>query len=145
MRTKVTVMMTDADSTATADADHATTARIAVTSDRCPICGANPVIVNAEVFGYVAHCGQCYDGDPESPSWRLLSGRGMTPEDAVSEWLDSAREYAAVGDVPALMAPVALNRMWLDLSIQVVDECERQSGWLTRFDLVRHIVELGPA
>lgn len=96
----------------------------------CPICGAPPEVVSQGAYGYIAHCSECYEGDPEAERWRRVQGHhGSSAEAALERWLKNARDEAEC-DLHPLRAPYALNHLFRDLSVQVLDEAERQSGWV---------------
>lgn len=96
----------------------------------CPICGAPPEVVSQGAYGYIAHCSECYEGDPEAERWRRVQGHsGRSAEQALERWLKNARDEAEC-DLHPLRAPYALNYLFRDLSVQVLDEAERQREWV---------------
>lgn len=95
----------------------------------CPICGAAGVVVDQGVFGFIAHCGGCYEGDAEASEWRRLQARADEPEDALELWLERAKEYAAYDEVPPLTAPYRPLYTISDLSVQIMQETRRTRGW----------------
>lgn len=105
----------------------------------CPLCGAAGVLTNQGSFGFLAHCSECYDPDPEAPAWAHLSGKDDEPDGALEAWLDNAREYAAVDEIPAIRPkltvervsqPVEVVRLLPELAAQELAERERQRGWV---------------
>lgn len=102
------------------------------TTETCPICGSRGSLVSVGAFGYVAHCGDCYEPEDEAPDWRRVRGHGQTEHEAVELWLEAARDVAANDEIPALTCSYQPNPMWKDLQAQVSAEFERQ----TDYDLV---------
>jgi hypothetical protein len=97
----------------------------------CPLCGSFGVTGSIEAFGYVAHCSECYEGDPDAPFWAHITGQADTAELAVEEWLETAREYAATDTIPGLRCPSSPEDLFADLSAQISAERERTRGWIT--------------
>lgn len=95
----------------------------------CPICGSAGVVVDQGVFGFIAHCGGCYEGDPEASEWRRLQARADEPEDALELWLERAKEYAAYDEVPALPCPLIPSPLFRELEEQVDEEFVLSHGW----------------
>lgn len=114
----------------------------------CPICGGAPEVVSQGAYGYIAHCAECYEGDPEAESWRWLQGFGDTPEEATERWLERARDEANSETHHLEPSPYTLNYLFRDLSVQVLDESERQSEWVWLHKLGPNLdvvtVEWGP-
>lgn len=98
----------------------------------CPICGGAPTVVDQGVFGILAHCGECYEGDPEASEWRRLQARADTREEALELWLERARDYAANDEVPPLPVPYRLARpVPARIELRVEIEAQRTRGWRT--------------
>lgn len=104
-------------------------------NESCPVCGAPPSVTSLGAFGWLACCSACYDEDPEAPSWTHMQGIGETHERAVESWLVTAREFCAIDEIPPLRISYALNFMWRDLAIQIIDESERQESWVDEWAL----------
>lgn len=101
------------------------------TDERCPLCGAAGVVDEPCSGLYRAHCGDCYEGDPEADAWRHLSALSNESEDAaVDSWLERAREHAANDIIPALAISYLPTRTISALAFQVAQESERQRGWV---------------
>jgi hypothetical protein len=117
-------------------------------AERCPICGGAPEVVSQGAYGYIAHCSECYEGDPEAERWRRLQGHADTAEKAIEAWRHNALDEASC-DLHPHRPAIALNYLFRDLSVQVLEEAERQEGWVERcllgvnLDIVS--VEWGPA
>jgi hypothetical protein len=96
----------------------------------CPICSAPGSVRSLGAFGWVAHCSACYEGDPESDRWRRIQGHGETLEDAVSAWLEDARELCAVDEIPPLRCAFAPRtpRLIEQVIEQAREEFARQNG-----------------
>lgn len=101
------------------------------TEERCPLCGAAGVVVEMACGAHIAHCGDCYEGDPEAPDWRHLQGIAQDEDEAVSRWLERAREYAAVDEIPPLIIPFHPTEVITDLALRIAQEAERQRGWVS--------------
>lgn len=97
----------------------------------CPLCAFPGTTSSVGAFGYHAHCSECYDPDPEAPFWTQLSGNADTAELALEHWLEAAREYAAISDIPGLRCPSVPEDLFADLSAQVSVERARTRGWIT--------------
>lgn len=96
----------------------------------CPLCGAAGKVVSVGAFGFRALCSECYEGDEEAPSWRLLDGMGDTAEQAKEAWLDAAREYAATEEIPRLPCQYRPRASVVsEVLEQARAEFERQRGW----------------
>lgn len=96
---------------------------------RCPLCGSAGTVVSHGSFGMMAHCGDCFDEDPEARDWQHLRGFGDTAEQALACWLDDAREYAANDEIPTLRIRHLPVHLVGELALQVSDEHWRQRGW----------------
>src|SRR5690606_31832277 len=79
-----------------------------------------------------------YDADPEAPAWAHLTGKDDDPDAALEDWLDNAREYAAVDEIPPVPCrytvervsqPVEVVLLLPELAAQELAERERQRGW----------------
>jgi len=96
---------------------------------RCPICGGVPVVVDQGVFGVLAHCGECYEGDPEASEWRRLQARADHPEDALELWYERARDFAACDEIPSMPIPYKPARLFSELEAQVDHEFASSLNW----------------
>lgn len=101
-------------------------------TESCPICSARGEVVSVGVFGFVAHCSDCYDADPESPRWRRVQGHAERAYVAVERWLEDAREIAAIDEIPAMHCSYHPESLFAAIERQAAEEFERQRG----FDLV---------
>ena len=101
---------------------------ITLIEERCPLCGAAGVVDDGHGV-YRAHCGDCYEGDPEADSWRHLQGMAFSAERATDLWLDRAREHAANDTIPALPISYTPTAVISAIAFQVAQETERQRGW----------------
>lgn len=97
--------------------------------DRCPICGSRGETTNLGAFGFSANCGDCFDGDPEASHWCHMRGHGETETDAVERWLEEAREYAAIDEIPRIRCSYTPNRVLEGLADQVESEFAKQAGF----------------
>ncbi len=96
----------------------------------CPICGSAGVVVDQGVFGFIAHCGGCYEGDAEASEWRRLQARADEPEDALELWLERAKEYAAYDEVVTLPLPYRVTTpLRAELERQLEQERVLSRGW----------------
>lgn len=98
----------------------------------CPICGAPGKVVSVGAFGWRALCSECYEPDAEAPTWRHLDGMGDSPEQALEEWSQNAREYATTEDIPSMRCP---SRPRMTVAQQVTEQAhaeferQRRDGW----------------
>lgn len=96
-------------------------------SMKCP-CGTAATVdvtpARAE-HRWSCHCQRCYDGTEDSGSLSLLVGYGATPEQAIAAWWDLVENAWAINYLP--------NTLLVELSEQVGDESNRQSGWIKVF------------
>jgi hypothetical protein len=100
-----------------------------LTTETCPICCFQGEVRDLGPFGFAAHCSECYEGDPESASWRRIQGHGATAEDATAKWLEDARELAAVDEIPSLVVRFTPRHdMWTELQRQIEMESAAQRG-----------------
>ena len=97
--------------------------------ERCPLCGAAGVVDDGHGV-YRAHCGDCYEGDPEAEQWRHLQGMAFSATAATDLWLDRAREHAANDTIPPLPISYTPVGTLSALAFQVAQESERQRGWV---------------
>lgn len=105
---------------------------VMLTEARCPLCGASGEVRSLGAFGWVAHCSDCYDEDPEASREYHLQGHADRADVALELWLEAARECAAIDEIPALVCrhrPVTL--VILDVLEQALTEFARQKrdGW----------------
>lgn len=102
-------------------------------TETCPLCGSRGEVTSVGAFGYVASCGDCHEADPEAARFRHLQGHAPTEHEAVERWLEEAREYAALEEIPKFpcsYTPVTpATAMFLDLEIQVRCEAQLQRGF----------------
>lgn len=102
------------------------------TEERCPICGARGEVREMAYNAFVARCSDCYEGDPEAEAWRHLQGIATDPDEAIARWLERAREYAAVCEVPPLVISYEPRSTIAALAWQIAQESARQRGWFRR-------------
>lgn len=107
------------------------------TQATCPICTFPGEVRDLGSFGFSAHCSECYEGDEEAAPWRRMQGHGDTAEMAVDRWLELAREFAAIDEVPTL---VCRHRPVYPIIVDVLEHCVTEFAWQKRAGW--HLVEI---